>query len=70
MFDNENIMSLSLQKESADLDVLKDYIKQYYNVNNIIILNPVNGIRNIVSEESEHFSGIVIQENKKYKFYT
>lgn len=69
MFDNENIMSLSLQKESADLEVLENFISQYYNTK-IKILNPENGIRNIVSDNNEHFTGIVIQENKKYKFYS
>lgn len=69
MFDNENIMNLSLQKESADLEVLENFINQYYNTK-IKILNPENGIRNIVSDNNEHFTGIVIQENKKYKFYS
>ena len=69
MFDNENIMSLSLQKESADLEALENFISQYYNTK-IRILSPENGIRNIVSDNNEHFTGIVIQENKKYKFYS
>lgn len=69
MFDNENIMSLSLQKESADLDALENFISQYYNTK-VKVLNPENGIRNIVSDNNEHFTGIVIQENKKYKFYS
>ena len=69
MFDNENIMSLSLQKESANLEALENFISQYYNTK-IRILSPENGIRNIVSDNNEHFAGIVIQENKKYKFYS
>lgn len=69
MFDNENIMNLSLQKESADLEVLKDFISQFYNTK-VKILDPENGVRNIVSLDNEHFTGIVIQENKRYKFYT
>ena len=69
MFDNENIMNLSLQKESADLEALENFISQYYNTK-VKILSPENGIRNIVSDNNEHFTGIVIQENKRYKFYT
>lgn len=69
MFDNENIMNLSLQKESADLEALKDFISQFYNTK-VKILDPETGVRNIVSLDNEHFTGIVIQENKRYKFYT
>lgn len=69
MFDNENIMNLSLQKESADLEALENFISQFYNTK-VKILSPENGIRNIVSDNNEHFTGIVIQENKRYKFYT
>ena len=69
MFIDENKMGgLKLLFESANIDIVTEWGRAFYGQNTVFITRPEDGARFFV-EGNNHYSSLIIQENKRYKVY-